>query len=478
MDFVGNLFTEVIDVVSKVQALSRLPETFAFGALPPEVNSARLMPITGGVSTADTAAAYATMADALNFASSASEAAMNRMAPGWDGPTSDRAQAAFRRHAAWQREQSIVARKCEASAAEVAAAYGAALGAMPKLFEILAVRALSSTLIATNTMNQNWPGIFACEAAYDIMWGEAAGVMFGYQADAFGALAALPTPVPPPPIVSGGGDSGINQKSGVPADKNPPPPWSETGPKDTNPPESGKGDGGNGNGKGDGGNGNGDGGSDPSDPTPDPGDTNPNPNPNPDPGQQLPEGEQAASDVNNALSSMTDSLGDSSVDGGSPDDHGFYGTSPYSSTLAGLNGGVGSVAALGMLRGGLGSMPGASTGFRMPANWAPGRGTPFGATPGNLTSGPAQQGPLRRGATAPKANMRRRRRDEERTKSKVFVPGEPEEVPVLEQPPVIGVIEYADGERQDEPIDEQTMLVGVIEKDDDDLVLAISERPR
>lgn len=27
MDFVGNLFTEVIDVVSKVQALSRLPET-------------------------------------------------------------------------------------------------------------------------------------------------------------------------------------------------------------------------------------------------------------------------------------------------------------------------------------------------------------------------------------------------------------------------------------------------------------------
>lgn len=144
---------------------------------------------------------------------------------------------------------------------------------------------------------------------------------------------------------------------------------------------------------------------------------------------------------------------------------GFSENSQSSTTLAGLSGGVGSLVALNMTRGGLGAMPGAASGFRMPSNWSLGRGTAFGATSNPTAAGLAPRNTPPRGATAPKAQMRRRKRDEDREKSKVFVPGEPQEVPVLEQPPVIGVIEYADSERREEHEEsetEQLLLVGVI----------------
>lgn len=74
--------------------------------------------------------------------------------------------------------------------------------------------------------------------------------------------------------------------------------------------------------------------------------------------------------------------------------------------------------------------------------------------------------------------MRRRRQDkEENKKSKVFVPGEFEEVPVLEKPPIVGVIEYADSDRRDD-LAEQAVAVGVIEREEDDTPVALSERPR
>ncbi|MFD0364577.1 PPE domain-containing protein [Nocardia sp. GCM10030253] len=460
---------ELVDVVDKVQTLAKLPQTFDFLALPPEVNSARLIPISPIPPVFGTAAAYATTAQALKGSAGASDGAVKFMGGGWNGDSSDKAQAAFDRHADWQRRQSVVADKTAAIAMSAGEAYLQAFASMPKLWDVLAVRVAKEAAKADTSMT-TLPAVAILEGIYAIMWLEATTAMVVYQAKAFTALAALPAPIDAPPILSGGlGDDMVSKRSPVAVkETGPTPPSSDDKAPDTTKP----------NGNGDG-NGNGNGNNDPT--RPDPGDTTPNPgdtNPGPDPSQPVGEGPQAAQDVNNALSSMTDSLGDSSVDGGSPDQHGFYGTSPYSPTLMGLNGGVGSAVTLGMLRGGLGSMPGASTGFRMPANWAPGRGTPFGAAQNNMSSGPASRNTPPRGATAPKANMRRRRRDEERGKSKVFVPGEPEEVPVLEQPPVIGVIEYADSERPDESADEQSVLVGVIEREDDELALAISERPR
>jgi len=71
--------------------------------------------------------------------------------------------------------------------------------------------------------------------------------------------------------------------------------------------------------------------------------------------------------------------------------------------------------------------------------------------------------------------MRRRRKDEDRKSEKVFVPGEQLEVPVLEKPPVIGVIEYADSEGPDEAVMGEELLVGVLQRHEDDV--AVEQRP-
>ncbi|MEU6831332.1 hypothetical protein ABZ894_22005 [Nocardia beijingensis] len=109
------------------------------------------------------------------------------------------------------------------------------------------------------------------------------------------------------------------------------------------------------------------------------------------------------------------------------------GNAPYSTPLIGMSGGVGSLVGLGMLRGVLGSVSGAATGFRLPMNCAPGIGTAFGAGTGNLSAAPASRALPRKGVGAPTAPMRRRGKEEDKDKpAKVFVPGEQLEVPVLE----------------------------------------------
>ncbi|WP_280450551.1 hypothetical protein, partial [Nocardia cyriacigeorgica] len=56
---------------------------------------------------------------------------------------------------------------------------------------------------------------------------------------------------------------------------------------------------------------------------------------------------------------------------------------------------------------------------------------------------PARMRPPR-GAIPPNARRRRRDREELRKPAAVFTAGETQEVPVLEKPPAIGVIEYHD----------------------------------
>ena len=74
--------------------------------------------------------------------------------------------------------------------------------------------------------------------------------------------------------------------------------------------------------------------------------------------------------------------------------------------------------------------------------------------------------------------MRRRKDEERKSKSAVFVPGEPMDVPVLEKVPLVGVIEYA-GDRREDPVLEPQLAVGVIERVDDDAAIpATPERPR
>ncbi|WP_280265226.1 PPE family protein [Nocardia wallacei] len=461
----------MMDELSKiVDNLATAPETGAYGALPPEVNSARLNSGPGPVPLTGTAAAYTAIADALAAAAGGSDGSTNTLEPAWDSPAGTKAKGAFRKHAMWLREQSVVATQTAALAAQAAAVNTAARGAMPPLELIVANRLSFAILSATNEMGQNTPAIAANEAMYYGMWMEAAYTMYAYEAASEGLVASLPPSPEAPPIAGGGGDSTVpvydtgpgSGRQGVDFDSKPQ--YDGGGPDSggSGPDSGGKSDPGGGpdNGGGDTG-----GGSDkpgPSDPT-------------------GPQGDAMTPDE--GTTSLADGITDPGMDPGFGENYlgedrtGFYGTSPYSTTLAGLSGGAGSLVGLGMLNGGLGSMSGGSTGFRMPTNWNPGAVKAFGPLPTQAAPAPMARQTPPRGAVAPQARMRRRRDDDERP-SKVFVPGEHEEVPVLERPPIIGVIEYADNDREEFDYVDQPVLVGVIENIDDEPVPATAERPR
>ncbi|WP_327113593.1 PPE family protein [Nocardia sp. NBC_01730] len=401
-----------------------------YAAYPPEVNSARLTFGLGPGPMVAAAAGYAAIGDGLLAAATAAEGQTTAMGIEWQGDSANQAQLAFRKHASWLREQGTIAMAVAQHALVQAEAYTSALGKMPPLPAILANRALTATLVASNSMGQNTPMIAVNEMVYMVMWAQAAGTMYQYHAETLANTASLPPPPPAPEIVgpspTGPGPGfksspdvssvGHTDPTGPTVTQNNPVQHDNSVTQDTS-------------------NTTGDNTTD----TP----TQPDQPPADSVGNTPPEVQEPVSDP---MQGLTDApYGSEGLIDGTAQDAGFFGTSASSSTLVGLNGGAGAALAIGLQRGGLGSIPGGSTGFRMPTNWSLGKGTAFGASLNNnaTAASPARKGPPR-GAIAPKTG-RRRRDDEKSTKpAAVFVPGEPQEVPVLEKPPVIGVIEYVD----------------------------------
>ncbi|WP_405136728.1 PPE domain-containing protein [Nocardia sp. NBC_01388] len=468
------------------------------GDFSPLALSTKLFAGPGPVPMMAAAVAYAAAASALNAAAGGSDGAMGAMAPAWLGSSADRAQQAFRDHANWLREQALVAERASIAAATVAEANAAAMAIMPKPHDILANlargAALSGAAIASSGIPALSLGIHAAlavnEAEYAEMQAMALLSMNTYAGQAAAALGSLPPPLPAPAIVSGGATSvagtgasgfGGGSASGGGA--------SGGGSGPGGPSGLGSGGSGPGGGVGHTGSGPGQSGSSPGQSGSGPG------QPGPDPGGPGAGGGQSTSgpgqdaggtgqpDLSAPQPMSLPDNASAGADGGSGDglsaqDQGFYGTSQSSPTLAGLNGGLGSTVALGMFRGGLGDMPGASTGFRMPSNWGAATRA-FGAGVGEPAVSPVAR-TAARGASAPTAQMRKRRDKDERS-AKVFVPGQSQDVPEIEQPPVIGVIEYSDDERDEESASE-AVLAGILERraddSDSDFELTATQRQR
>ncbi|WP_328391724.1 PPE domain-containing protein [Nocardia sp. NBC_00416] len=443
-----------------------------YGASPPRVNWTILHSGQGAVPLVNTSAAYRGVESALAAAASSTDGSLSELAAAWPGGLgSESAQSAFRNHNEWVRGQTMIAEGLAKLADAGAELHTTVLGLMPSLplitlVETNLVEAVAEFIGSTGGPTQIVAGAKLAIAlgAYMDVWDQAALSMAYYEVGAVAIvseMAGVPI-VPPPAIVvpTGGGFAPSLDPSGPLRDlaENGPNsqllsdhPAQPTGDGTQSGGDSGGSDSGGGDSGGDGG------GSDPSG-----GDSS-----GMDPSQTLPE--QATPDIG---SSPAD--GYSGTDGPSSLTDQLLGA-PQSSTLAGLNGGVGSLVALGMMRGGIGSMPGAATGFRMPAGWAPGTGTPFGATSGAPSGAPVRNAPRR--VSAPTARMRRRRKEEEERTGKVFTPGEQFEVPVLERPPAIGVIEYQDDELDEELLVDSS-LVGVLDRLDDEAEQDNGERSR
>ncbi|KBI29800.1 PE family protein PPE60 [Mycobacterium tuberculosis MAL020167] len=163
-----------------------------FGALPPEINSARMYAGPGSASLVAAAKMWDSVASDLFSAASAFQSVVWGLTVGsWIGSSAGLMAAAASPYVAWM---SVTAGQAQLTAAQVrvaAAAYETAYRLTVPPPVIAENRTELMTLTATNLLGQNTPAIEANQAAYSQMWGQDAEAMYGYAATAATATEAL-----------------------------------------------------------------------------------------------------------------------------------------------------------------------------------------------------------------------------------------------------------------------------------------------
>ncbi|KBV44028.1 PPE family protein PPE18 [Mycobacterium tuberculosis NRITLD37] len=178
-----------------------------FGALPPEINSARMYAGPGSASLVAAAQMWDSVASDLFSAASAFQSVVWGLTVGsWIGSSAGlMVAAASPPYVAWM---SVTAGQAELTAAQVrvaAAAYETAYGLTVPPPVIAENRAELMILIATNLLGQNTPAIAVNEAEYGEMWAQDAAAMFGYAAATATATATLLPFEEAPEMTSAGG---------------------------------------------------------------------------------------------------------------------------------------------------------------------------------------------------------------------------------------------------------------------------------
>ncbi|UNB52766.1 PPE family protein [Mycolicibacterium sp. YH-1] len=153
-------------------------------AMPPEVNTSRLMLGAGPAPMLQAAAGWEAMAILLETQADELAASLTSLSSAWTGAAGDQAVQATMPMVLWLRTTSLQAQKRALQATAQATAYTAAMLGTPPLVEIEANHVTHGVLEATNFLGVNAVPIGLNEADYFVrMWNQAAFVMDAYQAE-------------------------------------------------------------------------------------------------------------------------------------------------------------------------------------------------------------------------------------------------------------------------------------------------------
>ena len=184
-------------------------------AMPPEVNTARLMLGAGPAPMLQAAAGWEAFAILLETQADELAASLTALASSWSGGASERAVSATMPVVVWLRTTAMQAQKRAMQAAAQAATYTAAAVATPPIPEIEANHVTHGVLEATNFLGVNTGAIIANETDYFVrMWNQAAGVMDVYQAETTANTLFEPILPLKPVVIPGVGEAATATATG------------------------------------------------------------------------------------------------------------------------------------------------------------------------------------------------------------------------------------------------------------------------
>ena len=189
------------------------------GALPPEINSARMYAGPGSGPMLAAAAAWDELAAELHSAAGSYQSVVSGLTTGlWLGPSSVSMASAVAPYVAWTAGAGLQADEAAAQARAAAGAYEAAFAMTVPPPVVTENRVRLMTLIATNFLGQNSPAIAATEAEYVEMWAQDAAAMYQYAASSAQA-SVLKVFTPAPQVTDAAGvatqASAVSQASDV-----------------------------------------------------------------------------------------------------------------------------------------------------------------------------------------------------------------------------------------------------------------------
>ena len=164
-----------------------------FGALPPEVNSARLYAGAGSTSLITAASAWNSLAAELNSAALGYESVISQLSSEeWLGPASAAAVQALTPYVTWVKTTASQAEQAAQQLSSASAAFEAAFASVVPPPLIAQNRALLTQARQTNVLGQNTGVIAQLESQYGQFWAQDASTMYNYAAQSSSATKVTP----------------------------------------------------------------------------------------------------------------------------------------------------------------------------------------------------------------------------------------------------------------------------------------------